>query len=62
MIKPGPAIHNYPQRVFQSSKMGWRTVTTPIKVRVMNKPVEGYVMVRRKGCAPYVAPVKEIEQ
>lgn len=36
----------------------WRDHRGPI--RVMGEPVEGYVMVRRPGCSPFILSVKQV--
>lgn len=58
-IKIGPATH---LAVITVVEMGnFVRKTDPREVRVM-AVAEGYAMVRRKGCMPYVASTKEIEQ
>lgn len=53
------AIHVV-RRPVRITDKGWEYETERFEVRVM-AVAEGYAMVRRKGCMPYVAPVKELE-
>jgi hypothetical protein len=41
-------------------KTGWEYETERIDVEIMAQ-VKGYAMVRRKGCVPFVASLKELE-
>ncbi len=58
-MKCGPAIHNYKTTVVVDGK--WSEEIERRVVRVM-AIAEGYAMVRQKGCIPYVAPLKELEE
>lgn len=42
-----------------SSKGGWRYVAEEFEVRVLARS-EGYAMVRRPRCAPFVCPEKDL--
>ena len=44
---------------FNGSK--WSHETTEIEVRIM-AIVDGYAMIRRKGCIPFVCSVKELKE
>ena len=37
----------------------WYRMIRNEPVRVMCDPVEGYVMVRHKGCVPFLTPLKD---
>lgn len=54
------AIWNYTRTVPNANNKGLTTVTDKVLVRVM-ATAEGYAMVRRKGSAPFVVALRELE-
>jgi len=58
-MKLGKAIHNKPMIRALDGK--WDHHIDSREVRIM-AIAEGFAMVRRKGCMPYVCAVKELEQ
>lgn len=58
-LTPGPAVWHRPETHIVDGK--WATRTQHMNVRVM-AVVEGYAMIRSKGCMPTVVSIKEVEQ